>query len=912
VKVPFRLRRRDRPEPAAALWLPSRDVGELLRLCVRLGHDPLPRLHALGDGFLVVLPRPLAGPVAGAVRLRALAASLFVPADADLVPALRDDEAADLAKARGLVFLPGGRVFSFAPDRPLSPAELLAAGSLRRRRWRPLPEQPPLADRLREVILDLPPDAEPEFLRSGGDDIGTEDPLPQEKPTTDDLAARAKMAAGQSMAKLGKMFGLKGLASLGASWMKDALDKVPKLGGLLGRQEAALRALLRMFREGDVDQALRRALPLGEAGGRGNVVSTSDRLPTNDVRYSLNSLVGPPGRGGVWVGGQDVHAELLKEYRKAAEEAAKRGDHRRAAYVYGRLLRDYRMAANCLTAAGLHHDAAVLLLHKVGDFFGAARAFERAGEIDQAVRLYRQYQEHALAGDLLRKAGEEEAALAEYRLAARQLLDRPGQGHLAAGELLLNRVGRPDLALPYFREGWQRRPAPNAVPCALHLARLFAREEKPANLLALADEADAFFRQPGNAAPAGQFYNALARIADQDNLAGIRADLRDRALVGIAVKLRERAAAEARAGTTVSDLLGQAGEWAPAQVSDAQHALAAAVKGNKSPGWDRPVTRFRFLAGPVTAVCAAPASGRVFLGFGSGEVVCFQPGEGRGVPVPVRCDAKVLSLATDADGKIVAVLHATPAPPLLLSVCREGSSGEYGPPERRPWGYEPGHAWLCPLLLEDELTGLWTGNQMVRVIEHSDLAFTWSEAPPAAALLLPAPPQPGRAQDRIPAHRWHLFRANQVWSTVRWDTDFLAPAVLGWTPGSVAGTNLSPAPLGWLQRDLLQVELAAATASGVAGYALLAFDREGDAAVRTSLLTKGEGYLAATVVRPGLVAAVGPARIDWLGVGGAGFKLRGTTRAELRSALACFASQPTRVLVVVGVDGGVAVVPVPT
>jgi hypothetical protein len=77
-------------------------------------------------------------------------------------------------------------------------------------------------------------------------------------------------------------------------------------------------------------------------------------------------------------------------------------------------------------------------------------------------------------------------------------------------------------------------------------------------------------------------------------------------------------------------------------------------------------------------------------------------------------------------------------------------------------------------------------------------------------------------------------------------------------------------------------------------------------------LTRGEGYLAATVVRPGLVAAVGPARIDWLGVGGAGFKLLGTTRAELGSALACFASQPTRELVVVCLDGGVVVVPVPT
>ena len=83
--------------------------------------------------------------------------------------------------------------------------------------------------------VDVPPETEPEFLESGGDDIGTEDPLPQEAPPADDLAARAQLAAGKTVAKLGKWFGLKGLASLGASWIKNALDKVPKLGeGLLG------------------------------------------------------------------------------------------------------------------------------------------------------------------------------------------------------------------------------------------------------------------------------------------------------------------------------------------------------------------------------------------------------------------------------------------------------------------------------------------------------------------------------------------------------------------------------------------------------------------------------------------------------------------------------------------------------
>lgn len=54
----------------------------------------------------------------------------------------------------------------------------------------------------------------------------------------------------------------------------------------------------------------------------------------------------------------------MAEYRKAASEAAKMGDHRRAAFIYGKLLGDYREAAAALMAGGLYHDAAQLYLLK--------------------------------------------------------------------------------------------------------------------------------------------------------------------------------------------------------------------------------------------------------------------------------------------------------------------------------------------------------------------------------------------------------------------------------------------------------------------------------------------------------------------------------------------------------------------
>src|SRR5262245_54767939 len=108
MKVAFRLRRRQTAEPAAALLLPSNRVEDLLALGVRLGGVPLPPVYALTDGFLVKRPASATEIPCGVLRLRALAADLFLPVDAELVPALLDDEAQALVRGRGLVFLPGG------------------------------------------------------------------------------------------------------------------------------------------------------------------------------------------------------------------------------------------------------------------------------------------------------------------------------------------------------------------------------------------------------------------------------------------------------------------------------------------------------------------------------------------------------------------------------------------------------------------------------------------------------------------------------------------------------------------------------------------------------------------------------------------------------------------------------------
>ena len=241
---------------------------------------------------------------------------------------------------------------------------------------------------------------------------------------------------------------------------------------------ALLKKLVREFREGDPAVALRRAIPITDPD-EPIAPTTANDLPWSRAVYSLGDLLEsaagaakrhpcfPPSRRwcGPWPG----------NIARPPQRAAGQGDFRRAAYIYGVLLHDDRMAAKALQRGGLHHDAAMLYLKKLNDPAAAAQAFEAAGAVDRAIALYRQLGRHESAGDLLRRIGEEEAAVAEFEHAAALLVAAPPADYLAAGRLLLEKARRPDRAIEQFQAGWHLRPQGNAVLCALELARIHAQ-----------------------------------------------------------------------------------------------------------------------------------------------------------------------------------------------------------------------------------------------------------------------------------------------------------------------------------------------------------------------------------------------------------------------------------------------------
>jgi hypothetical protein len=353
VKVPYELFWQP-ARPASALLYPG-DVAGLLRLCASIGGAALPRIHAVGAGFLVVLDRPTDEAFPGAIRLRALAENVYLLVDAGLSPALLPDEALALGMKRGVVFLPGVEILAFDRETRIGPRELLQMPTLPRREWRPPPERPARPGELTAIVLDLPPEAEMVL----GEGIGEGTPIPPEAGPVAGAAGGILSGLGRGLDKLGQWLDSEKLRNLAAGMLRKAMEVAPALTEkLLGKHEAALRELLRRFRDGDLDDALRHAVPLGGEPGRGSTIDGDPRLVRREFRWSSADIRSPAGGGSMWLSSDELHAELRQQYRRAADEAEAKGDFLRAAAIHGKLLGDWRRAASLLERAGRHHDAA--------------------------------------------------------------------------------------------------------------------------------------------------------------------------------------------------------------------------------------------------------------------------------------------------------------------------------------------------------------------------------------------------------------------------------------------------------------------------------------------------------------------------------------------------------------------------
>lgn len=920
MNLPLRLKRGPTVHTAIAAYVPGRDASAVLSLCAERGFDVEGRVFDVEGGFLVVLDAPTRAPIPGAIRLRALTENLYLPADAELTPALLEDESSGLARTHGLVFLPGDRALAFDPRAPMASTRLLSSSRIPPRAWRPLPRRAPLAARIEEIVLDRPEDTPESIVDNPGDGrpIGDEPIAPEDSGSTANLLGKASLRVGKGVSWLGKALNSQKLAALGANFIERAARLAPKLSeDLLGRQSAALRNLLREFREGDVERALRRALPLGEPDdSRAATPHAGDQLPERAFAYGLDDLLSGPPRGGgnhVWLGTGDLMAELTREYRKAAEDALRRGDYRRAAVIHGKLLRDYRSAAQALIRGGLHHDAAVLLLHKLDDRRGAAREFEAAGDLDRAVQLYRQVNDHESAADLLQRIGEDEQALAEYTSAANDLCINT-TGYLAAGRLLLDKARRPDLALERFLAGWARRPGPNVATCALEAVTIHADSGDVPPILTILDQAESHFASGESSAVAGIFYNKIAAIADRPGVSSARETLRDRALMALATQMRWHVLPGQSATGVAAALLSLPGSWPAAVVSDGTFALTAATRAliadrsRNAFEADRAGRRVRVGAGVVSAATAAPGSGTIFLGFAKGEVHGFQPDRSEVVDVSTY-HLPVASLATDDDGTHLVVLRTHESGRGVLSSYARQPDGSYRLLHGKSVTLH-GEAWLTSIrrgaddFPVEPIVGLWDG-ECLSLLTAATLN-TWRSLDSAGwtnplGIALP-----------LSTHGENAGLGLLVNSGFTWDLHdakgaFLRNVGLRWKPAPPPRSSLRAIPLSCREMAGKIVVLAGLGDSGSLHWAVL----DHFEVVARSAVADSEGTLAAAVVDDRLVAGVTRSGVVWYRSQAGKLVRWRVTDLAIPGAVAAFTCLKTGELIVVRKDGAVERIAIP-
>ena len=908
MNAPFTLTRTETQALIAALWLPLATSRELVEALHALGHEPWPHAYSHARGFLIVLDAPDSRASApGAIRLRALADHLFAPLDAALGVALLDDERRALTQRAGLLLLPSEALeFDHASPMPL---RALLAMPLTRQDWRPLPQLPPRAERIESITLNFP-DLPDDMLNQGGAGIGEQPPRPDDASLGDRLKGQANVAAGKALAGLGKLFGLGGLTRKGAEMINNGLNAAPRLGEkFFGSQEAALRDLLKKFREGKLDDVLKRAIPFNQQGSRGGVNTDSGNLPFNNILYSLGNILGGSDRGpaGVWFAQEDVTAALMREYRKAAAEAAKKGDHRRAAFIYGKLLGDYREAANALMAGGLYHDAAQLYLLKLNDPLAAARSFESAGEIDKAVTLYRERHEHVLAGELLMRASEEDAAIGEFRTAAEYMVAR-GDYH-AAGRLMLDRAKRREFARDYFERGWREKAGANAPVCGQALLELYAEETDPARLVAHVEEASRFYGPDGHQAQAGRFFNRLAELSERKNLINVREDLRDTALVMLAAKLRQRAGY--MSGNAVAETFG-AGLWAPALVNDARFAVRReGEKLRELPARATHVSPLRLGTGRVTALGFAQHSDEVFAGFENGEVVTLRPTDGA-VLTLARGERPVIGLAATPDGDALFILrYGDSDEPFvhLSSLSRRGS--QFSP--------ESAAREVADLQM---FAATRSGAEIWSVAAHPDQGLSIRRGL-AEAIKLDVT-QGTRDENVSAAIIEPTFRrldatlailtlnhgddSVHYYPSLHKGIDFDS-AVLGWHLALPFESLVRNTPLSHLRTRHDELELCGTNARGYVFWSRLTLSEARIENVETKLCgSKGE-YRCAALTRSGHVAAVAESRVDLFTRQGNEMALKQSIKADCRGALAAHYAKITDELWIVCEDGRLTRVP---
>jgi len=182
-----------------------------------------------------------------------------------------------------------------------------------------------------------------------------------------------------------------------------------------------------------------------------------------------------------------------------------------------------RSAAEVLARGGLHRDAAILFRDKIGDKLRAAHEFANGGAFDEALAIYEE-QTPRNGGDLLRRIGDEEAAIQKYIMVAHATV---GTNPLGSGEFLLAKTGQSIWRKPIFEsagtigtafaDATMRFRAPSIWPD-------YADRDPPESFLSFSP--GRMFFASAETPTDGLFFNGFASLAANAKIAPRRDEVR--------------------------------------------------------------------------------------------------------------------------------------------------------------------------------------------------------------------------------------------------------------------------------------------------------------------------------------------------------------------------------------------------
>jgi len=238
------------------------------------------------------------------------------------------------------------------------------------------------------------------------------------------------------------------------TWVNDVLDWASaKLSSVSQEmEELRNRELLRLMEllKSDPERGLRHALPLGGEPGRGQAPPGA-HLGSRLVDFNLRNLGGGRPQD-PWHVPWALRQKLIQRYRELALHEQQLGRFKRAAYIHAELLGDLSAAAAVLKEGRFFAEAAILYRDHLHQPHAAAECFVAGGLFAEAIAIYEKQEEWIEIGDLQRRLGREEEAVAAYRHAVSANV--AAMNFLGAARLLERQLHEPDEALTLLRRGW--------------------------------------------------------------------------------------------------------------------------------------------------------------------------------------------------------------------------------------------------------------------------------------------------------------------------------------------------------------------------------------------------------------------------------------------------------------------------